>query len=120
MNNFYGYIFLQNAGAVDVSKESYWSLSNLFGKVQANVEEFSYLRMHSNIIIILIFFLYMQLTYAINKVQLKMLQITSHTAQQTVTIKCKNLQLGSHQPKFTGFKKTSLAPEVLSNGCDVN
>lgn len=63
----------------------------------------------------------MQLTYAINKVQLKMLQITSHTAQQTVSIKCKNLQLGSHQPKFTGgFKKASLAPQVLSNGCDVS
>lgn len=63
----------------------------------------------------------MQLTYAINKVQLKMLQITSHTAQQTVTIKCKNLQLGSNQPKFTGgFKRASLAPQVLSNGCDVS
>ena len=63
----------------------------------------------------------MQLTYAINKVQLKMLQITSHTAQQRVSIKCKNLQLGSHQPKFTGgFKKASLAPQVLSNGCDVS
>jgi hypothetical protein len=52
---------------------------------------------------------------------LKMLQITSHTAQQTVSIKCRNLQLGSHQPKFTGgFKKASLAPQVLSNGCDVS
>lgn len=80
-----------NAGPVDVSKESYWSLSNLFGKLR----------------------------YAINKVQLKMLQITSHTAQQTVTIKCQNLQLGNHQPKFAGgFKKASLAPQVLSNGCD--
>ena len=109
-------LLIQGVGPIDVSKESYWSLSNLFGKVPANIKKSSNESVKSCFI-----FLSLQLTYAINKVQLKMLQITSHTAQQTVTVKCKNLQLGSHQPKFTGgFKKTRLAPQVLSSGCDVS
>ena len=65
-------------------------------------------------------FLSFQLSYAINKVQLKMLQITSHTAQQTVTVRCKNLQLSNHQPLFTGFRKSKLAPETTASGCNVS
>lgn len=61
----------------------------------------------------------MQFQYDINTVQMKMLQITSHQAQQQVTIRCKNLAID--QPKFRGFKKgTHIAPELTSNGCDVS
>lgn len=61
----------------------------------------------------------LQFKYDINKVQLKMLQITSHEAQQRVTIRCKNLAID--QPKFRGFKKgTHLTAEILQSGCEVS
>ena len=34
-------LLIQGVGPIDVSKESYWSLSNLFGKVPANIKKSS-------------------------------------------------------------------------------
>jgi len=68
-----------------------------------------------------LYFVPWQFSYTISKVQLKMLQITSLRAQQTVTIHCKNLGLGQKEPAFRGFRKgTSMQPEVVSSGCVVS
>jgi len=68
-----------------------------------------------------LYFVPWQFLYTISKVQLKMLQITSLRAQQTVTIHCKNLGLGQKEPAFRGFRKgTSMQPEVVSSGCVVS
>lgn len=75
---------------VEVSSESYWSLSNLYG----------------------------QFASVINKVQLKMLQVTSRSAEQLLTIRCQKVELASKKPSFRGFNRKGLAvPEPLSDTC---
>lgn len=59
-----------------------------------------------------------QFSYEVSKVQLKMLQIQSLAAEQTVTIRCRNLALQDHQPDFHGFRRrVSLSPLLRSAGC---
>ena len=62
-----------------------------------------------------------QIKYGINKVQLKMLQITSRRAEQALTIHCKNLAFVDEQLTFRGFKSgTTLRARSLKNGCSVS
>ena len=63
----------------------------------------------------------MQVKYDINKVQLKMLQITSRRAEQAITIRCKNLAFVDGQLTFHGFKSgTTIRPNNINNGCLVS
>jgi hypothetical protein len=56
--------------------------------------------------------------YNINKVQLKMLQITSRRAEQTVTVRCKNLAFSDDGLKFHSMKSgSSIKPRTFTNGC---
>lgn len=68
-----------------------------------------------------------QFLYAISKVQLKMLQLSSLNAEQTVTIRCKNVGLSLGEMNFKGFKRgtqfsseSGRVPEVISDGCAVS
>ena len=62
----------------------------------------------------------LQFTYSVSKAQLKMLQVTSNQAQQTVTIQCRNVGTSSNPASFTGFRRgVRLHPNTLSNGCEV-
>ena len=62
-----------------------------------------------------------QFTYSITKAQLKMLQVTSDKAQQTVTIQCRNVETANNPASFTGFRRgIQLKPRTLSNGCEVD
>ena len=62
----------------------------------------------------------LQFASTISKVQLKMLQITSHVAEQSLTLRCRNLDTLTKHPTFKGFgKRAAVTPELLSNGCKV-
>ena len=102
---------------VEVSSESYWSLSNLYGQVN---------HFHT------LPFIHppfptppphpppVQFVSTINKVQLKMLQVTSRSAEQLLTIRCQKVELASKKPSFRGFNRKGLAaPELLSDTCKV-
>lgn len=59
--------------------------------------------------------------YDINKVQLKMLQITSRHAEQHVTIRCHNLAFDDRDVMFHTMKAgSSISPQVFSSGCSVS
>ena len=59
--------------------------------------------------------------YDINKVQLKMLQITSRHAEQQVNIRCHNLAFDNRDVMFHTMKAgSSISPQVYSNGCSVS
>lgn len=61
-----------------------------------------------------------QFMYSITKAQLKMLQVTSDKAQQTVTIQCRNVETANNPASFIGFRRgIQLKPHTLSNGCEV-
>lgn len=100
--------------AVSVSSESYWSLSNLYGQVWMDSSivwfgDFCCI-LHSSF----------QFSSAISKVQLKMLQITSRSAQQSISIRCRNLETEGKHPTFKGFSRgVQVTPQLLSNGCKV-
>lgn len=65
--------------------------------------------------------LYIQVKYNINKVQLKMLQITSQHAEQAVTVHCKNLAFKDRELMFHTMKSgSSIKPHSFSDGCSVS
>ena len=110
---------LKSLSSVDVSSESYWSLSSLYGQVymRALLCTLMWCLQSGDTVS---FFSCTQFTYGISKVQLKMLQITSRSAQQKLTIRCRNIALSNKLPTFKGFsRKTDLTPTVMSNGCKV-
>lgn len=62
-----------------------------------------------------------QVKYNINKVQLKMLQITSRHAEQAVTVHCKNLAFKDRELMFHTMKSGSfIKPHTFSDGCSVS
>ena len=62
-----------------------------------------------------------QITYNINKVQLKMLQITSRHAEQALTVHCRNFVFEDQELLFHGMKPGSfITPQTFSDGCTVS
>ena len=129
LNSVYWYVLccfcIQRSNSlepVDLDKASYLSLSGLLDEQVAmfnfcSHKEFSYDLIPGTL----------QFSYEISKVQLKMLQMTSLGAQQTVTVHCKNLGLAADELTFQSFKRgvqfsmgTRLAPKVISDGCGVS
>ena len=63
----------------------------------------------------------LQIKYDINKVQLKMLQITSRHAEQAVTVHCRNIAFSGKELKFHSMKPGSpIRPQTSNNGCSVS
>jgi hypothetical protein len=59
-----------------------------------------------------------QFKYNINKVQLKMLQITSRHAEQALTVHCRNLVFEDQELLFHSMKPGSfITPHTFSDGC---
>lgn len=63
----------------------------------------------------------MKVKYDINKVQLKMLQITSRHAEQEVTVHCRNIAFNKNDLVFHSMKSgSSIMPRTYSDGCSVS